>query len=438
VARAAGQDRYEGGAFDERGRAVTAAGLELDSVDGIAEELARIADIVVRTPKDTRQIVASLTRSWPESRHLKAQDPDGNSRKVRNVVGLEALTAAGGICPPLPVDFSIPIFGSAVRPVRDALPAFGADRGGIRFVDPTAFTISAVSSGVAIWTAANDANPGGANTGPGGSGTGPTTKPSVEINCASEISVTVEAITQQATLGNMRARFNPEQAFAVLQYLAMAHSSTAESELLRQMVAGSTAVTTAKKYGASRDLLSVIDLAVAGYRDRRRIPPGVRLRAVLPHWSRELIRIDLARAAFPYEGDAGSSLAVTDAQIDAYFAARGVTVTFAMEPIGNTDQAFAAQSSGALNPFPLASGGTAGDVTVRWLLFAEGTFQFLDGGVLDLGVVRDSSLNAVNKLQVFSETFEAVAKRGIESLYVTSTVSANGATSGTVTPVGTF
>lgn len=65
------------------------------------------------------------------------------------------------------------------------------------------------------------------------------------------------------------------------------------------------------------------------------------------------------------------------------------------------------------------------------LLFATGTKLFLDGGNLDLGLVRDSTLNARNRYRQFSESFEGVADRGIENLRLVMTVASNGTVSGT-------
>ena len=64
--------------------------------------------------------------------------------------------------------------------------------------------------------------------------------------------------------------------------------------------------------------------------------------------------------------------------------------------------------------------------TFVWYIFAEGTFLFLDGGTLDLGIIRDSSLVGTNDYKMFVETFEGVAKVGVESLKVTSTIAVNG------------
>jgi hypothetical protein len=65
------------------------------------------------------------------------------------------------------------------------------------------------------------------------------------------------------------------------------------------------------------------------------------------------------------------------------------------------------------------------------LLYTPGSWLFLDGGELNLGLVRDSSLNARNRYRQFMETFEGAAFRGIESLRLVMSVEPTGQTSGT-------
>jgi hypothetical protein len=76
-----------------------------------------------------------------------------------------------------------------------------------------------------------------------------------------------------------------------------------------------------------------------------------------------------------------------------------------------------AQAAGAALTFP---------DTAFWYLAHEGAFLYLDGGELDLGVVRDSVLNARNDYQIFSETFEGIAYKGIASWEFGSTIDATG------------
>jgi hypothetical protein len=106
-------------------------------------------------------------------------------------------------------------------------------------------------------------------------------------------------------------------------------------------------------------------------------------------------------------------------EIDAYIASRGVNACYALDVAGGT-AAFSAQSSGAMNEFP---------DSFIWYLFAEGTFLFVDGGTLDLGIIRDSTLVGTNDYKMFIETFENVAKVGVESLKITSTINVNGTAS---------
>jgi hypothetical protein len=53
-----------------------------------------------------------------------------------------------------------------------------------------------------------------------------------------------------------------------------------------------------------------------------------------------------------------------------------------------------------------------------YLIYAPGTFVQIDGPTLDLGVVRDSTLNAANDFQVFYEGWTGLAEVGTEALYI--------------------
>jgi hypothetical protein len=112
--------------------------------------------------------------------------------------------------------------------------------------------------------------------------------------------------------------------------------------------------------------------------------------------------------AMPGDG----TLSVSKSEIDGYLSNSNVTL------VASPDMTvFGSQSAAALLEFP---------DSFDWYLFAEGTFLFLDGGTLDLGIIRDSTLVGTNDYKMFIETFEAVAKVGIESLKITSTISING------------
>ncbi len=114
-------------------------------------------------------------------------------------------------------------------------------------------------------------------------------------------------------------------------------------------------------------------------------------------------------------------LGVTDAELSRYLSARGLAVTWTLD--GEAGQRFADQAADAgLADFP---------THVVAYVFPAGAFTFLDGGVLDLGIVRDSVLNAANDHMVFSESFEAVARRAGEALRLSVPVSTTGVSRGT-------
>jgi hypothetical protein len=115
------------------------------------------------------------------------------------------------------------------------------------------------------------------------------------------------------------------------------------------------------------------------------------------------------------------TLAVSESEINGYLALSNVTLT--PSPDQNV---FGAQSADALLEFP--------DSFV-WYLFAEGSFLFLDGGTLDLGIIRDSTLVGTNDYKMFVETFENVAFVGIEALKITSTITVSGTAAALVTAV---
>lgn len=351
-------------------------------------------------------IVASVAGNYPADRVLDATNWQSNMEKIKAVASPEAVTASGGLCAPLEPYYGIQVISAANRPVRDALPKFSADRGGVRFLPPP--RLSDLTGAIGVTTAEQDA-------GTYGEGEGDTPfKPCLHVTCGEEQTVEIEAIHRCLTFGNFAARTYPEQVEAWLALAIAAHARRAETLLLDAIDTASTHTTGAASYSAVRTLLPQVDQAIAAYRSRNRTAPGLALRVMLPDWTKELIRADLARG---FRGGDLEPLFVSDGQIADWFTVRGVNVTFYIDSATGANQVFGSQGASALTAFPS---------TVVWYLYVEGSFVFLDGGTLDLGLVRDSTLNKTNDYQIFAETFEAVAFYGVESIKVTSTVCPNG------------
>jgi hypothetical protein len=194
------------------------------------------------------------------------------------------------------------------------------------------------------------------------------------------------------------------------------HAREAEQNLLTKIGDASTAVTTTSTIGFGRDFLVQVRRAAVAYRSRHRIDPKTQLKAIIPAWVYDAMAADLT-LAMPGDG----TLAVSESEINGYLALSNVTLT--PSPDLNV---FGAQAATALLEFP--------DSFV-WYLFAEGSFLFLDGGTLDLGIIRDSTLVGTNDYKMFVETFENVAFVGIEALKITSTITVAGTAAALVSAV---
>jgi len=392
---------------------ITAAGGRPIAANDVAAEMATALDQLSRgivtasfAPRG-RVLVASVASNgaWPRL----GADSAANATTITAAVAAHqaALVASGGICGPVPALHDYPnVRATTARPIRNALVRLEGDRGGVRLIPPP--SLADVAAGITVWTEANDQNP-----------VAPATKGIVTMDCPTEVEVLVHAVVQRLRFGNFRGRFQPEQVAQWLDVLAVAHARTAEQELLDAIDAGSTATNAGQVLGAARDVLAVLDRAGAQYRDRQRLDDEAFLLAILPSWLRSAMRTDFTRQL---PGD--NAAAMTNAQVDQLFTARQISPVWALD----AEPLTATQGDGApLNGWPST-------VTLR--LFAPGTWAFIDGGALNLGVVRDPELNQTNDAETFAETFEAAVQLGLDSVAIEAAVCPDGSTSSTVDLVG--
>lgn len=361
---------------------------------------------------------------YPEDRRLDRIRTDAEAVKLRQD---EALVASGGVCGPVAVDYSVNGISQDTRPVKDGMIAMGAGRGGLRFILPHTLAMVTADGPAGLWTEANDVNP-----------TSPTTKPHATFVCQSPQEILVDAVTSIVQFGNFQARYFAEQIQQYLDEVDAVHARLGEATLLAALNTGATgtAIFGPDLLSATRDFLACLDRAGAALKYRNRMDPAAKLRVMFPAYLYDMIRTDLARNV---PGDSGGSagsgerLAVSNDQIDSWISERGFNVTAYLDSATSETaglQGFLAQGSGTtaqLVPWPLKT---------KIFIFPEGSWTFLDGGELNLGMVRDSTLNRTNDFQMFSETFEKAIFRGHESLALTLTTDPNGTTVGTVAPTG--
>jgi len=332
--------------------------------------------------------IASAQFVFPEERVLDASDWAVNARKIAEVIpdsipGVYGLVASGGLCAPLTPIYSMPNFAVQDRPVRDALPSFQADRGGVNV--PAATTIGDIEGAITVIEEPDDALGGTFAT-----------KSCQDLDCPAYSEVPVTIISHCREYGNLNARAWPEKIAHENDLTMAAHARSAENYLLDRIKALSINVTQAEILGAYGDVVHAVLKAAAGIRFRLRMPLGARFRLLLPGYLPNLLAADSAVTQFTrFEAQAA---------MVSHLESLGFAASFYMDDVtGGTSQGYAAEAAGALDDFP---------DDLQYAIFPEGQFIHVDGGSLELGIVRDSTLNSTNDYQIFGETFENVAMLG--------------------------
>lgn len=378
------------------------AGSVLTDMGGVAEAFARRLHTLrnVQGGAGEQHTVATLAFDYPEARQLSGDDAS-NISKIRQV---ESLVAAAGICAPLETVYDINVCGVKDRPVRDSLSRFGADRGGVRiYGSPT------LSGGTGIWSPPAAAN-----------------KTCADADCPTPEEIMLEAVYACLCFSNFTNRFFPEVVEANNELSLINHARAAEQNLLAKINAASTKVTFdakgqsngGKGVGLTRAVIAAVRRAAAGLRRRHRLAPNAPMRVILPDWVLDAMIADLA---MQMPGDGLDTLSLAESEIRRIFSGSNINVTWALDEVDDAGAPLvpAAQAAGALEGFP---------TDINFPIFPEGSFLFLDGGTLDLGVVRDTTTLKSNEYCTFTETFENVALSGCESLWVTlSNACASGA-----------
>lgn len=397
-----------------------------DLREASVEMLRRRESFLNAAPGVSEQVaVASIQFDYPEERRLDGMNAARNAAVLERLVhdldgvtasALDALTAAGGFCaPPVPI-YTIPRLAEADRPMRASLTGFQATRGAITYRPPPDFT--SFRSAVTQWTRANDVTPGS---------DGPATKPCLTVPCLGTTTAYLYAVVECLKFGNFMAMADPETVANATENTAAAFASKSEGLILDALKAASTLVSGGQIFGAFRDLLFHWGVTAVGYRSRRRMRPDAVLELRAPSWVRDMIREDVARSLNAY----ADQYAVADDFINRALAVRNIRPFWyidspSVDGVGtNKSQVFGSQVAGALDDYP---------EYVQWQMSPPGTFVFMENGRLDLGVVRDSTLNSTNDYQTFMEDFEGVAQIGFQSLWGISTVCPNGASAGTTSP----
>jgi hypothetical protein len=291
---------------------------------------------------------------------------------------------------------------SQARPVRDALPSFRAERGGINVPTPT--TIGDITTAITVIEEADDALGGTFAT-----------KGCQTMECPDYTETAVTIISHCREFGNLNAMAWPEKIQHENDLTMAAHARTAEQYLLDRIKAQSVNVTNgAETLSALAYLVDGIVKAKFGIRGRLRLDRGVRFQALLPAVVEDLLELDTIQTR---DGNRFKSIG----ELNGYLAGLGIDVSYYLDTptTGVAQIATVDETAGALDDLP---------DFVQWAIYPQGTFLHLDMAELNLGIVRDSTLNSTNDFQNFGESFENVARIGPAqaALWVTTDLCANG------------
>jgi hypothetical protein len=347
----------------------------------------------------------------------------------------EALVAGGGWCAPNEIMYDF--FNIAGQPRTIDLPTIGVTRGGIQF--PTSPAIGDVFF-----------QAGGSNPASGFGGfafpfnnasdpwlwsetddiltvTGSVNKPTLRIPCSSFTSQRLEAYGLTVTAGNLTDSAYPEQTQNFIRLLRAAYAHAINARLIGLMVTasgGANTVGAVTTDAAVPRVPNAVGLAATDYRTRFAMDENAVLEVVLPFWLLEVMRADLG-----YKPGLNNLAlaAATDAEIIGLFTAKNVRPQFVSDW----------QVRGA-NQLGNATVQLVWPASVQFMLYAAGTFVHGQGMSLDLGVVRDSILNAENDFTAaWAEETHLIAQVGHASRLYTCAFQVSGQVGGAVaTPNG--
>ncbi len=348
--------------------------------------------------------VATIERPFLTEYDLDGLDQSATWNQIEAMTKPAVLTASGGWCAPSQIVYDL--FEVECTPDNlFALPTFKVTRGGIRW--PVFVPHDETLNPGFVWTEANDI----AATG------GSPTKPCVRIPCPTFTECRLDATGLCITAGNLMDRAYPEQVQWFINRAVRAYERNSALRQLNLVLADTVGVTIPTTFGAASSIVSALLLQAEDYRQTNGLCCGENLELVLPCWALPLVKADVARQENALNGVGHLP---TDADVDAFFAAANLNVKYI-----DHWQFFATHPK------------TEWPCLIQALLSYPGAYVRFDAGRLDLGVIRDSVLNATNDFtSVWFEEFYCVGRRGPQGRLITIPVSPTGETGGEVTAAG--
>lgn len=311
-----------------------------------------------------------------------------------------SLVAAGGWCAP-----SETLYDLCTIESTDGLwdvPEVRAPRGGIQFTKGPSFADIYALGGFLVTEAQMEADP-------------PTVKDCWDVECPEFEEVRMDAIGLCIRAGILTNAAYPELIRRYLEGALIAQQHRVSGNLIQRALTITGAATAiANPWENATAILTALEVAIAGERQRNRLPLSMTLEVVLPFWVKAAVRADLSQRT------GVDMLAVTDQQIESYFTVRGARVQWVYNW---QDLTIGAGGAGApATDFP---------ATVEALMYPAGTFVKLSLDVITLDAVYDSTNITTNTYTaLFAEEGIALANTCFDAKRISLPLSVSGLTAG--------
>jgi len=354
------------------------SGTKLEGMDGlVAAMTARAKHLPITDKGDAapRIPIASLMREHKYTLGLDSSLAEFNA-VMTAAANPDILIAAGGWCSPSEISYDF--FNIVCEDGALDLPTVGINRGGIRW--PTSPSFADVVLGGALWTW-TETQDIAAVTGTGQSGT----KTCGRVPCPGFNEARLHCDGICLTVGNLTEDAYPELIANHTRLVMASHFhkiNRARINEVRALSASFTVTNGSAGAGAVAPVLGAMELQAIDYRDRYSMCQDAVLEVIAPRWLRGVLRSDLRKRM----GAGTDMLSASDAYLMSLFDAINVRIQWV-----NDYQVRTAGFPGVPGTLP-----TAWPTTVEFMMFAPGTVVLGQGMRLDLGIIRDSVLNATN------------------------------------------
>lgn len=383
-------------------------GGQLDSMDKLVRAMVqRARTLPISRGNGQRVPVAQAQRKYAHTIDHRA-----DLNQITDIMAMATdpaiLTAAGGWCAALEVIWDL--YNIVCTDGAVDIPIIGTPRGGLSWpVSPSFGDISALPGVVWTWTNTMDV---AAVTGTDQSGI----KPCVRVPCPDYTQAVNDCDGVCVTVGNLTSDAFPELIANHLRLVEAIHAHYMNNRLILQMAsaANSTPVTATQTDGpAAVDFLNVSAFYRRHLIEKYAMCDTAIFEGVYPRFAKDMIKNDLRFTGAVSPSD---TFCVSDEMLADWLDCAGIRAQFVADW-----QVRATGLPGA------ATAPTAWPGTVNFMMYPAGTFAKLQGMTLDLGVVRDSTLNETNDhTAAWFEECWALAKIGHESLNITLDTCVNG------------